>query len=430
MTAEDRDKLLLSDTQVPDLFITQYMSSLTGSSIQIYLFMLMNRSSSQGKMNVEKISKKLGMAQSEVEEQLFYLTSAGLLEKAEDGSLFLTDIKAREVDRYIESRKDEGLEMPPQHREKGLETVSRSISDTFFMGRMSYSWQRFIDDCASVYKMDPDVIYSLFNELQERGKLMSKNSRPAEELRAVWSKRGVHTSSELEKVLSDDRKVKECMNAMGKKKRKALDGVDIEYINTWILTYKMEPDVPSFLYSYLRKEKNKENVTFPQMDEILQEWFSHNIHDVDAARDYEMKKLAADRTSSMTAFCGELFRKKLDGMDLAIIDKWANTDCWEEPIVRYAYEVLHKFMSTITLSQVDERLQLWKENGVASVTKAKQFEAELKKKNKEAYQERKTVAASGFGNNVAYMENEYTKDHLDKKEQDSMNLLDELLKDN
>ena len=87
-------------------------------------------------------------------------------------------------------------------------------------------------------------------------------------------------------------------------------------------------------------------------------------------------------------------------------------------------------MSTITLSQVDERLQLWKENGVASVTKAKQFEAELKKKNKEAYQERKTVAASGFGNDVAYMENEYTKDHLDKKEQDSMNLLDELLKDN
>ena len=36
------------------------MSSLTGSSIQIYLFMLMNRTSSQGKMNVEKISKKLG----------------------------------------------------------------------------------------------------------------------------------------------------------------------------------------------------------------------------------------------------------------------------------------------------------------------------------------------------------------------------------
>ena len=46
MTADDKDKLLLSDTPVPDLFITQYMSSLTGSSIQIYLFMLMNRSSS------------------------------------------------------------------------------------------------------------------------------------------------------------------------------------------------------------------------------------------------------------------------------------------------------------------------------------------------------------------------------------------------
>ena len=425
MTADDKDKLLLSDTPVPDLFITQYMSSLTGSSIQIYLFMLMNRSSSLGKMNVEKISKKLGMAQSEVEEQLFYLTSAGLMEKSEDGSLLLTDIKAREVDRYIESRKDEGLEMPPQHREKGLETVSRSISDTFFMGRMSYSWQRFIDDSASVYKMDPDVIYSLFNELQERGKLLSKNSRPAEELRAVWSKRGVHTSSELEKVLNDDRKIKECMNALGKKKRKALDGVDIEYINTWILTYKMDPDVPPFLYSYLRKEKNKENVTFPQMDEILQEWFAHNIHDVEGAKNYELKKQSSDRTAALTTLCGELFRKKLDGMDLDIIGRWATEESWEEPMIRYAYEVLHRFMGAITLPQVDEKLQEWKENGATTVTKARQYEAECKKKNKASYQERKAAAPSG-PEKTPYMENEYSQEQLDQKEKDD---LDDLLKD-
>ena len=60
MTAEDRDKLLLSDTQVPDLFITQYMSSLNGASIQIYLFMLMNRSFSKTKMTAEFLSRKLG----------------------------------------------------------------------------------------------------------------------------------------------------------------------------------------------------------------------------------------------------------------------------------------------------------------------------------------------------------------------------------
>ena len=62
MTADDKDKLLLSDTLVPDLFITQYMSSLTASSIRIYLMLLMNRSSF-GKMNVQTISKKLGYTQ-------------------------------------------------------------------------------------------------------------------------------------------------------------------------------------------------------------------------------------------------------------------------------------------------------------------------------------------------------------------------------
>ncbi|MBO4688891.1 MAG: DnaD domain protein [Clostridiales bacterium] len=424
MTAEDRDKLLLSDTQVPDLFITQYMSSLNGASIQIYLFMLMNRSFSKTKMNADLLSKKLGISEAEVEEQLFYLTSAGLLERGKDGSLSLVDIKAKEVDRYIEAKKNGEEEMPPQHRDAAMQSLSRSISDTFFMGRMSFIWQRFIDDSASIHKLDANVIYALFGALQERGKLLSKNTRPAEELRDEWCKRGVHSEAELEKVLEDDRKIKECTAAMGRKKRKALDGVDIDYIQTWILVYKMDPDVPPYLYSFLRKDKNKETVTFKQMDEVLQEWFAHNIHDVEAAKSYEQKKQNSDRTAAMTALCGELFRKKLDGMDLEIIDRWANTDGWEEPIIRYAYEVLHRFMGAITLAQVDERLALWKQNGVTSVTKARVWESENKKKNKEAYQERKTASASGIAEPTPYMEKEYSKEHLDQKEKDD---LDDLL---
>ena len=248
-------------------------------------------------------------------------------------------------------------------------------------------------------------------------------------LREKWCNRGVHSEKDLEKVLGEDRKVEECRDSLGKKRRKTLDDVDLEYIRTWMLTYKMEPDVPAFLYTYLRKDKDIEKVSMKQMDEILQEWFSHNIHTVDEAKNYELKKQAADRTQAMTTFCGELFRKRLDGPDLKIIEKWANTDCWEEPIVRFAYETLHKFMGTITLSAVDERLQLWKENGVASVTKAKQFEAEQKRKNKEAYQERKYASPAGASPDVTYMENEYTREHLDSRERESMDVLDALLKD-
>ncbi len=132
--------------------------------------------------------------------------------------------------------------------------------------------------------------------------------------------------------------------------------------------------------------------------------------------------------TAMTNFCGELFRKKLDGMDLEIISKWANEDLWEEPLVRYAFEVLHQYMNTITISQVDDRLKLWKENGVASVTRAKQFEAESKKKNKEEYQARKKGTMAGQME-IPFLENEYSKAHLDQKEQESMANLDKLLGD-
>ncbi len=428
MTTEDKNKLLLSDTQVPDLFITQYMSSLTGSSIQIYLLMLLNQKSSRQVMTIERLSQKMGMSRKELDEQIFYLTSAGLVECVDDSSLYLVDIKAKEVDRYIEAKSGEELELPPQHTDPKLASLSRSISDTFFMGSMSYIWQRFIDDSARVHKMEPDVIYYLFGTLQEKRKLLVKNIKPAEELRENWCKRGVKTSADLEKVLQEEKDIQDCISAMGKRTRKSLDGVAIDYITTWIMKYKMQPDVPPYLYTFLRKEKNREKVTFPDMDEILQEWFAHNIHTVDEARAFELEKKAADRTSAMTEFCGELFRKKLDGMDLAIISKWATEDLWEEPIVRYAYEVLHKYMTTITLQNVDDRLRLWKENGVASVSKARQYEADCKKKNKETYQQRHAAGTSSGVLDLPYMQNEYTKEQIDGLESDPMQDLEDLLR--
>ncbi|MBR3058969.1 MAG: DnaD domain protein [Clostridiales bacterium] len=427
MTTEEKNKLLLSDTQVPDLFITQYMSSLTGSSIQIYLLMLLHRSQAKLAMTVDRLAQKIGMAKSDLEEQLFYLVQAGLVERFEDGTIQMVDIKAKEVDRYIEAQKGEDLDLPPQHADPRLSSLSRSISDTFFMGSMSYVWQRFIDDSAKVHKLDPDVIYSLFGTLQEKGKLLVKNTRPAEELRENWCKRGVKTSSDLDKIMQQEKEVNECVASMGKKTRKSLDGVAIEYITTWITTYKMKPDVPPFLYTYLRKDKNREKVSFPEMDEILQEWFSHNIHDVESAKAYEMRKEASDRTHAMTQFCGELFRKKLDGMDLAIIEKWANEDRWEEPIVRYAYEVLHKYMTTITLQNVDDRLSLWKDNEIASVTKAKQFEAEAKRKNQETYALRHTREAAGSGSELPYLQNDYTQEQIDGLESDPLKDMEDLL---
>ena len=121
--------------------------------------------------------------------------------------------------------------------------------------------------------------------------------------------------------------------------------------------------------------------------------------------------------------CGELLRKRLDGPDLDIIGRWAE-EGWEEPIIRYSYEVLHRFMGTVTLSQVDEKLQEWKNNGATTVTKARQFESEQKKKNKEAYLERKTASSSGVADTTPYMEKEYNREDQEKKEKDD---LDDLL---
>ncbi|MBP5492825.1 MAG: DnaD domain protein [Clostridiales bacterium] len=436
MNSEEKKKFLFSDTQVPDIFITQYMPKLSGPAIQIYLTMLMQSQTGGLKISNDKLANWLHMSKEDLKEQLFYLVEAGLLEPSGKDAHVLKDIKAEEVEQYIRDSKEGESEIPPQHEDPKIEKLKKSIADTFFFGKgLSISWSNFIDDSYVTFKLNPDVIYALFrtlsDDLKKREKYDTREMtvRSAEKLRTNWCKRGVHTAEDLEKIMTEDAAVDECVSVMGKKTRKRLDGVAIDYVTTWITKYKMQPDVPPFLYTYLRKDLKREKVTFADMDEILQEWFSHNIHDAASAEKYEKQKLAADRTRAMKDFCGELFRKRLDGMDLEIIDKWVNEDHWEEPIVKYAYDVLRNYMVTITLKNVDDRLAFWKENGVLSVTRAKQFEAESKKKNQEAYQERKRGSRYAATSEVPYMEEEYTQEEMENEESDPMEFLSRLMKE-
>ena len=126
MSAQERDKLLLSDTLVPDLFITQYMSSLSGAAIQLYLLLLMDRSNSSS-LTIDSLARKIGWTKEEVKEQVFHLTSAGLMER--DGEkISLSDIKAKEVDRYIEWKENAGLITPPQHVDPSMESLSSATA--------------------------------------------------------------------------------------------------------------------------------------------------------------------------------------------------------------------------------------------------------------------------------------------------------------
>ena len=64
MKPEDRKKLLLSDTAVPDLFISDYMSSLTGSAVQAYLYLLMVQGNGYG-VGEKEIASRLSLSPEE-----------------------------------------------------------------------------------------------------------------------------------------------------------------------------------------------------------------------------------------------------------------------------------------------------------------------------------------------------------------------------
>jgi len=184
---------------------------------------------------------------------------------------------------------------------------------------------------------------------------------------------------------SEKEKIQSCSLLLRQKRRRLLDANDYEFIEKWIIEYRIEPDLPAWIHTYLRLKEFTINVKLEDIDSIIKELVDQKIYSVWEADEYFKRKQEEDPLPPMISACGELFRKRFDGIDLEYIEKWAKRDKWDMEVIRYAYAVLHRFMNRITVENIDERLSLWKSNGVNSLEKAKQFEARRLNESKKSW---------------------------------------------
>ncbi len=295
MQIDESRKLLLSDTLVPDIFITEHMPALDGLAVKLYVYLLLTARGGKPVTEVD-LARRLGAEAEQIRASLQELAGRGLI-AIRDKGLEIQDVKAAEIEKsYRQKTASTPLEATAAQEKYSLrEKLMGDIAKTFFQGLMSPSWYGEIDSWFDRYGFDPEVIYALFQECARRNKLDSKAyiGKVAEN----WSLRGIKTFQDLNDYFQAYDRVNRASKKIGKKLRRTMTEYDEEYVARWMEKLGYDFDIIELA---LRKTTKQSSPNLDFIDRILEEWFSHQLRDAEAIKAYESAKAARLSTSRQT----------------------------------------------------------------------------------------------------------------------------------
>lgn len=242
MIFEACKSILYSDTLLSDIFISEYMPSMNGDCVKVYIHCLFLSKYSK-KASSEDISKSLGIDSGKVKEALVYLSNIGVITWKQD-SIFLVDLKEKEINKVyrMKNTSTPAEAILSSERNKRRSSIITAINNNFFQGVMAPSWYTDIDAWFDRYKFDEDVMYALFQHCyNHKGMAKQYIVKVADN----WSSKNIRNAFQLDQYSLEYEKFKEIKVKIVKKlKRKDfLTEYEDEYIEKWVMDYKYDFDV-------------------------------------------------------------------------------------------------------------------------------------------------------------------------------------------
>jgi len=268
MKLEQNDlPLLFSNTELPDVFFTEYLSQANGDFIKIYLYIVFL--SKYGKdVKINDLSKKLNIDFKIIQEGIKYWEDLGVITKKNTGYIInnLQEIELHKLYKPRVALSAESLKQTAenQYRAKAIE----NINNLFFQGIMSPSWYCDIDLWFKKYSFDEEVMIALFQYCYNRSALHRNYIQTVAE---AWFKNNVKTFSDLDSLFEKQEKLNTLYKAIGKKLgySRPLTEYEKGYIEKWSIEYEFTLDIIEIA---LKKTTSKANPNFDYLDKLLSDW--------------------------------------------------------------------------------------------------------------------------------------------------------------
>lgn len=291
--------ILLSDTLVPDIFLSDIMPRLPSDAVKVYLYCIFLSKYNKG-ARPEDLAAKLDLSVDTVKACFVILEQEELLVHTPK-VVSLTNIKENVLSK-IYKKKTTSDPNPNELQTKA--NIKRnqcidSINKMFFQGIMSPSWYSAIDNWFMSYQFDEDVMVSLFKFCYDNNAL---NIKYIEKVAATWASKNITNHWELEKYIEARERTKEVGKTIARSLRmgKNLTSYEEKHLETWLDEYGY--DMP-IIEEALKLTVGK-STPFKYAHAILTNWHKEGIESISQLKAYleaaPNKKMTSSPSSSKT----------------------------------------------------------------------------------------------------------------------------------
>jgi DnaD/phage-associated family protein len=286
--------ILYSDTQIPDVFITEYMPSMDCEYVKVYIYcMFLNKRKKQA--SAEDISKKLEIDLNKVKDSFTFMESLGLITRTNSG-ITIVDLKEKEIKKLYRTKTTSTPEeaVLSSERNKKRSKFISDINNAFFQGVMSPSWYTDIDAWFDKYQFEEDVMYSLFRHCYDHKGL----SKPyMAKVADNWFSKNIKNSFDLDKYSMDFQKLRDINIKIMKKFRKHgyLTEYEEAYVEKWVMEYGFDFDIIEIA---LKKTTAIMNPNFEYINKILTDWHEKGLKTKEEILAFDKARIKPDSSKS------------------------------------------------------------------------------------------------------------------------------------
>ena len=278
---------LFSNTLIPDIFFSEYLSEASGDFIKVYLYMLF-LSKYDKDIKINDLSKKLVLPVKTIQDAVKYWEDKCLITKKNTGYI-VNSIQEIELHKLYKPK----TALSAEQLQKSAENQKRAkaidyINNKYFSGLMPTTWYPEIELWFKKYGFDEQVMIALFGYCFDMSALHKNYVQAVAE---AWNKNSIKTFNDLDVYYEKQEKLKIIAKTISKKLglSRALTQYEYAYIEKWVVDYGYSLDIIEIA---LKKTTSKANPNFDYLDKLLTDWHERGFKTADEVQGFlsEMKE--------------------------------------------------------------------------------------------------------------------------------------------
>ena len=278
---------LFSNTIIPDIFFSEYLSEASGDFIKVYLYMVF-LSKYDKDIKINDLSKKLVLPVKVIQDAIKYWEEQCLITKKNAGYI-VNSIQEIELHKLYKPK----TALSAEQLQKSAENQKRAkaidfINNKFFSGLMPTTWYPEIELWFKKYNFDEEVMIALFGYCFDKSALHKNYLQTVAE---AWNKNNIRSFNDLDIYYEKQEKINVIAKTISKKLgiSRNLTQYEYGYIEKWVIDYNFLMDIIEIA---LKRTTSKANPSFDYLDKLLTDWHERGFKTANDVQNFlaEMKE--------------------------------------------------------------------------------------------------------------------------------------------